>query len=166
MYSCGTEGRDAMARSKTAQRSKSPPSSSVLFIAGFGPIVRDPEVSQKLYETDLGISFEVGPGGYRHTEHLEGAKHFALWPLSQAAESCFGTEQWPTGIPAPQAWIEFDVGDVAAASRELTARGYRLLVNAREEPWGQTVTRFLGPEGLLVGVTYTPWMRKSKAKSG
>jgi hypothetical protein len=37
--------------------------------------------------------------------------------------------------------------------------GYRLLVSAKREPWGQTVTRFLGPEGLLVGVTHTPSMR-------
>jgi hypothetical protein len=30
----------------------------------------------------------------------------------------------------------------------------------RKEPWGQTVTRLLGPEGLLVGITHTPSMRK------
>ena len=27
-----------------------------------------------------------------------------------------------------------------------------------EEPWGQTTSRLLSPEGLLVGVTFTPWM--------
>ena len=26
-------------------------------------------------------------------------------------------------------------------------------------PWGQTVTRLLSPEGLLTGVTFTPWLR-------
>jgi hypothetical protein len=26
--------------------------------------------------------------------------------------------------------------------------------------WGQIVTRLLGPEGLLVGITHTPSMRK------
>jgi hypothetical protein len=26
-------------------------------------------------------------------------------------------------------------------------------------PWGQIVTRLLGPEGLLVGITHTPSMR-------
>jgi hypothetical protein len=31
---------------------------------------------------------------------------------------------------------------------------------ARKEPWGQVVTRLLGPEGLLVGITYTPLIRK------
>jgi len=27
-----------------------------------------------------------------------------------------------------------------------------------EEPWGQTVSRLLSPEGILVGIVYTPWM--------
>ncbi|PLP37801.1 glyoxalase, partial [Klebsiella variicola] len=26
-------------------------------------------------------------------------------------------------------------------------------------PWGQTVTRLLSPEGLLAGLTVTPWLR-------
>jgi len=34
-----------------------------------------------------------------------------------------------------------------------------LLVSEKVEPWGQTVTRMLSPEGLLVGLNYTPWLR-------
>ncbi len=41
------------------------------------------------------IRFEEETGGYLHTEGLEGAKTFALWPLSQAAQSCFGKDSWP-----------------------------------------------------------------------
>jgi hypothetical protein len=37
-----------------------------------------------------------------------------------------------------------------------------MLVKNKKEPWGQTVTRFIGPEGLLVGITVTPWMRGEK----
>jgi hypothetical protein len=33
-----------------------------------------------------------------------------------------------------------------------------MLTDAHDEPWGQTTARLLSPEGLLVGVTYTPWM--------
>ena len=62
-------------------------------------------------------------------------------------------------IPAPQAWIEFDVADIAIATAELAEQGYQLLVSDKEEPWGQTITRFIGPEGLLIGVTHTPWLR-------
>jgi hypothetical protein len=133
---------------------------AILFIAGFGPIVRDVAASRKLYSDTLRISFNEEPGDYLHTEALPGAKTFALWPLSQAAESCFGKSAWPDDVPVPQAWLEFDVADIEKASETMRAKGYRLLVAAKNEPWGQIVSRFLSPEGLLVGLTYTPSMRK------
>jgi hypothetical protein len=131
----------------------------ILFIAGFGPIVRDAEASHKLYSANLGIPFKEESGGYLHTEALGGAKNFALWPLSQAAQSCFGQHSWPDDIPVPQAWLEFDVDSVEQATAELESRGYRMLVKSRKEPWGQAVSRFISPEGLLVGITFTPSMR-------
>ena len=133
----------------------------VMFIAGFGPITADVEASRRLYEDGLGITFKVEDGEYRHTEELKGSNAFAVWPLTQAAESCFGSPEWPADVMRPQAWLEFDVDDVAAATRELEERGYTLLVRNRTEPWGQVVTRLISPEGLLVGVTFTPWMRKT-----
>ena len=86
-------------------------------------------------------------------------------PLAQAAQSCFGKDAWPKTLPVPHSWLEFDVEDVAAASQKLQHEGYMPLVSSRKEPWGQTVTRLLSPEGILVGVTYTPSMRKKKMKS-
>jgi len=134
----------------------------VLFVAGFGPIVRDSDAAKKFYKHVLGLPLEGDD--YLNTDKVDGVKEFALWPLSEAAESCFGTKEWPTDIPVPQAWLEFDVADIEAATRELEAQGYRLLVSARKEPWGQTVTRFLSPEGILVGVTHTPWLRGEGAR--
>jgi hypothetical protein len=134
----------------------------VLFIAGFGPMVRDTAASSTLYSQHLGIHFKEEAGGYLHTEAMEGAKTFALWPLSQAAQSCFGMDSWPDEIPPPQAWLEFDVEDIETATARLESRGYRMLVKNKKEPWGQTVSRFLSPEGLLVGITFTPMMRKGK----
>ena len=134
----------------------------VLFVAGFGPIVRDQKLSEKFYVDNLGLSFNREEGGYLHTERIEGVKTFALWPLSQAAQSCFGTDAWPKDLPVPHSWLEFDVHDVEAASEELKRKGYKLLVSVRKEPWGQIVTRLLSPEGILVGVTFTPSMRKKK----
>jgi len=133
---------------------------NILFVAGFGPIVADREPSRKLYQQTFGIPFKEENGGYLHTGALEGVKSFALWPLSQAAESCFGKNSWPAETPIPQAWLEFYVENVEKATAELESRGYRMLVKDRKEPWGQTVTRFLSPEGLLIGITFTPWMRK------
>ncbi|HEX3771979.1 MAG TPA: VOC family protein [Polyangiaceae bacterium] len=131
----------------------------VLFVAGFGPVVRDAVASRRLYGEALGIRFKQEGGGYLHTEALEGAKTFALWPLSQAAESCFGKDSWPDEVPTPQAWLEFDVDDVEKATAALEARGYRMVVKNRKEPWGQIVSRLLSPEGLLVGITWTPALR-------
>jgi len=130
----------------------------VLFIAGFGPIVRDTGESRKLYRDALGISFKEEPDGYLHSEAVPGAKSFALWPLSQAAHSCFGKDSWPKDIPAPQAWLEFDVESVENATAVLETRGYRMLVKNKKEPWGQIVSRFISPEGLLVGITFSPSM--------
>ena len=139
---------------------KTPQNIDVLFVAGFGPIVRDPAASRKFYSETLGLLFKEDTTGYLYTGGLDGVKHFALWPLGQAAVSCFGTERWPGHLPVPQAWIEFDVGNIDQATAELQSQGYELLVAMRQEPWGQVVTRLLGPEGLLVGITHTPVMRK------
>jgi catechol 2,3-dioxygenase-like lactoylglutathione lyase family enzyme len=134
----------------------------ILFVAGFGPVVRNYEQSRKLYADVFGIPFQEFENGYMFTDTgaLDGVKHFALWPLSQAAQSCFGKDIWPTDVTIPQAWIEFDVEDIEKATAEMKSLGYRLLVSARKEPWGQTVTRFIDPEGLLVGITHTPSLRE------
>ena len=136
----------------------------VLFVVGFGPIVSDRQESAAFYRESLGLSFQEEADGYLHTEELKGVNSFALWPLSQAAQSCFGVNAWPTDLPTPTSWLEFDVEDVAEASEELKAKGYKFLISARKEPWGQTVTRLLSPEGILVGLTYTPWMRESESE--
>jgi catechol 2,3-dioxygenase-like lactoylglutathione lyase family enzyme len=133
--------------------------STIQFIAGFGPIVPAGEASRKLYIDTLGIRFKEETGGYLHTQSLSGAKTFALWPLSEAAQSCFGRDSWPADIPVPQAWLEFDVDDVEKATAELESQGIRMIVKNRKEPWGQTVSRFLSPEGLLIGITFTPFLR-------
>src|ERR1700740_1310576 len=134
----------------------------VLFIAGFGPVVRDTEESRKLYRDVLGIPFKAETDGYLHTEAIPGTRSFALWPLSQAAPSCFGKDYWPENTAAPQAWLEFDVDSVEKATAALESSGYKMLVKNRKEPWGQIVSRFISPEGLLVGITFTPSMRKQK----
>jgi len=128
----------------------------VQFVTSVAPIVRDAEASRTFYADALGLDFEGQDGGYIFTHELEGTKHFGLWPLSEAANACFGTPEWPTEIPVPQASIEFEVADVAAAAAELTAKGYGLIHGARTEPWGQITARLLSPEGLLVAVCYSP----------
>jgi hypothetical protein len=138
------------------------------FIAGFGPIVRNVDSSRAFWGAGMGIGLEEAAPNYWASDDLDGVKAFALWPLGEAAESCFGTDSWPDDIPAPQAWLELDVESpeaVTEAANELEAAGHHLLRGAREEPWGQTTARLLSPEGLLVGVTYTPWMHQTQSDS-
>ncbi len=133
----------------------------VSFVAGFGPIVRDPAQSRRFWGDGLRINLSEAAPEYWTNDDMDGVKAFALWPLTQAAESTFGTDVWPDDVPVPQAWIELDVESAAAvghAVEELRAAGFRLLRGVHEEPWGQTTSRLQSPEGLLVGVTYTPWM--------
>ena len=140
----------------------------VAFVAGFGPIVRDVVKSRAFWGESLGVALEEAAPQYFTNDDLDGVKAFALWPLTQAAQSTFGTDAWPDDIPAPQAWLELDVESPAAVTQavaELEDAGHQVLRGAHEEPWGQTTSRVLSPEGLLIGVTYTPWMHTSGAES-
>lgn len=74
----------------------------VLFVAGFGPIVHNKIAGRNLYGETFNISFKEETGGYLHIEALKGVKSFALWPLEQAAQSCFGKDSWPTTRPFPR----------------------------------------------------------------
>lgn len=132
----------------------------ILFVAGFAPISPDPGVSAAFYRDDLGLPLEVVAGDYLATESVDGAKHLGVWPLAAAAESCFGTDTWPDDVPRPQATLELEVADVAGAAAELEAKGHQLIHDARTEPWGQTVARLLGPEGLLIGLSHAPHLHE------
>ena len=50
--------------------------------------------------------------------------------------------------------------EVADAQRELENNGHTLLRATTTEEWGQTTARLMSPEGLLVGISYTPWMHE------
>jgi catechol 2,3-dioxygenase-like lactoylglutathione lyase family enzyme len=130
------------------------------FIAGFAVIAPDPERSRKLYVDAIGLPLTADGGGdYFHSEGIDGAKHFGVWPLTQAAQACFGSDDWPSDVAVPQASVEFEVASadaVGPAADELREAGYELLHETREEPWGQTVARVLSDEGLIVGISYAP----------
>jgi hypothetical protein len=128
----------------------------VLFVTGFSPIVSDRHASRRFYLDGLHLPLDHEEGEYVFADALPGVKHLGLWPLHQAAQTCFGTNKWPGDIPIPQATIEFEVRDVASAAQELEQKGYVLLHPPKTEPWGQTIARLLSPEGLLIGLSYAP----------
>lgn len=130
------------------------------FIASVAVIATDPAESRRLYVDALGLPLQAEEGSeYFHSEEIGGAKHFAVWHLSQAAETCFGSPEWPPDRPVPQMSVEFEVADanaVAAAAAELQNQGFELLHGARQEPWGQTVARLQTVDSLIVGISYAP----------
>ena len=141
---------------------------NISFISSIAVIVADPAPSRKLFVDTLGLPLQPHAGDeYYFSEKIAGAKHFGVWPLSQAAEACFGTKTWPADRPVPQACIEFDVASadaVHAAADELRAKGYTLIHDSRTEPWGQVVARLQMPEGPIVGISYAAHLHASDAQ--
>jgi hypothetical protein len=138
----------------------------ISFISSIAVIVADPAPSRKLFIDALGLPLQPHPGDeYYFSEKIAGARHFGVWPLSQAAEACFGTRNWPSERPTPQACLEFDVPSeaaVGAAAEELRSKGYALIHDARMEPWGQMVARLQMPEGPIIGISYAPWLHTTE----
>ncbi len=123
---------------------------NVLFITSMAVVAADPPRSRKLFMDALGLPLEkYDADEYYASERIPGSRHFGVWPLSQAAQACFGTPEWPAGRVVPQASIEFEVEDaqaVAAAGGELERAGFELLHPARTEPWGSYAPSLHGEE--------------------
>ena len=134
---------------------------NVRFIGSVAVISPDAPASRGLYVNALGLPLTGEPDGCLHSEDIDGSKSFGVWPLGQAAQACFGTPEWPADRPVPQASIEFEVDDVPAAAQELEARGYTLLHPTKTEPWGQVVARLQTPDGVLVGLSFAPWLHEA-----
>ncbi|ARO14201.1 glyoxalase/bleomycin resistance protein/dioxygenase [Ketogulonicigenium robustum] len=135
----------------------------VVAISGFSVISQDGAASQSLYIDTLGLPM-TRDGDYAFVDGFPGAHHFGVWPLKNAAEACFGTPEWPDDIAIPTASVEFELESpeaVAEAVTEMEARGQIFIHPARTEPWGQTVARFISPEGVLTGLSYAPWLHQN-----
>jgi len=140
---------------------------NILGITGFATITDDQPASADLYQNMFNLPLKE-QDGYLYVDGFDGAKHFGIWPLQMAAQSCFQQDDWPADLPKPQATIEFELRDVAAveaAVAEMEESGYSFVHGVRLEPWGQTLARLISPEGLLVGLSYAPWHHKDGTES-
>jgi catechol 2,3-dioxygenase-like lactoylglutathione lyase family enzyme len=145
------------------------PDMDILFVASVAVISPNPALSRRLYVDALGLPLERLGGEYFASEHVGGTKHFGVWPLAEAAEACFGKPEWPADRPVPQTSIEFEVRDgeaVADGAAELAAAGFPLLHGSRTEPWGQVVARLQSAEGVIVGLSYAPWLHEPESAGG
>ena len=68
----------------------------VLFITSMSVVAADPPQSRKLFMDALGLPLvKYEADEYYSSESVGGSKHFGVWPLTQAAQACFGTPTWP-----------------------------------------------------------------------
>jgi len=136
-----------------------------LFVGAVGVIAHSLTEGRAFYVDAIGLPLVQAEGtSFLHSEKLEGSKYFGVWPLSEAAKACFGSEIWPAERHVPQMFIEFEMDSpesVAAAASELKSKGYDLLHGARTDPWGQTVARLQTSDGLIVAVSFVPWMHRN-----
>ena len=133
-------------------------------ISGFSVITKQADASAALYQETLGLPLErYETTDYRFMDGFPGTHHFGVWPLEMAAQSCFGQKEWPATTPEPTATVDFelaDPGSVESAVQEMKAKGQEFIHRARTEPWGQTVARFMSPEGVLVTLSFAPWLHE------
>jgi catechol 2,3-dioxygenase-like lactoylglutathione lyase family enzyme len=138
---------------------------NVSFVSSVAVVAADPAANRKLFVDAIGLPLRPAADGsdYYLSEDVGGVRHFGVWPLAEAAQACFGTADWPADRTRPQASIEFEVESAEAvtpAGAELENAGFELLHPTREEPWGQTVTRVLSPDGVIVGISFAPWQHE------
>ena len=93
----------------------------VQFITSVAVITPDPAVSRRLYVGALGLPLTAEADGYLHSEDIDGCKSFGVWPLTQAAQACFGTPDWPVERPVPQASVEFEVATPTPSGSQRTS---------------------------------------------
>ncbi|WP_273689258.1 VOC family protein [Ketogulonicigenium vulgare] len=132
----------------------------IVAISGFSVISRDGPTSAALYIDTLGLPMQQ-QGDYAFIDGFSGAHHFGVWPLKDVAQACFGEDDWPDDLSIPSASVEFELetaAAVAAAVAEMQAQGQVFIHTARDEPWGQTIARFISPEGVLTGLSFAPWL--------
>jgi len=69
----------------------------------------------------------------------------------------------PLVYQSRQQLLNFELADAAAveaAVQELKAKGQDFIHEVRTEPWGQVTARIMSPEGVLVTLSYAPWLHE------
>jgi hypothetical protein len=67
---------------------------NVRYIASFSLVTAHPAEDRALLGDGLGLALEPlatqPDSDYVFSEQIDGAKHFGVWPLQEAAQACFG----------------------------------------------------------------------------
>jgi catechol 2,3-dioxygenase-like lactoylglutathione lyase family enzyme len=102
-------------------------------VASVAVITPDAAASRRLYVDALGLPLRQLDGDNFASQEIDGCQHFGVWPLSQAAEACFGTSSWPAHVAVPQMSLEFELADPRAVAEGRTSFSWLPAVARREE---------------------------------
>ena len=128
-------------------------------LSSIAEVVDDIDAAVGFYRDVLGLPVDHEPGGGYATVTMPGALHFSIWSRRAAAEATFGDEAAANRIPLGFS-VEFEVDSVHSATEAASGRGLQVIQPPKEEPWGQTTSRFMLPSGMLGGFSETPWARR------
>ena len=128
-------------------------------ISAIAEVVDDVDAAVEFYRDVLGLPVDHETGGGYATVTMPGALHFSIWSRRAAAGATFSDEAEADRIPLGFS-VEFEVDAVVPATEAVSERGLHIVQPPKEEPWGQTTSRFMLPSGMLGGFSETPWARR------
>ena len=117
-------------------------------VSRIAEIVDDVDTAAQFYREVLGLPVDHQPGGSYSVVKVPGVLHFGLWSRAAAAEATFGDRNAVERIPLGFA-VEFEVDSVGPAADAIGERGWQIAQAPKKEPWGQALSRFFLPSGML-----------------
>lgn len=118
-------------------------------IQSFYPVLATSNVQEttSFYEHHFGFRRAFDSDWYVHLQHAE-QPEVNLAILSADHESIPA----PYRTPAKGVLINFELADVDSAYADLVNAGVKILLELRDEPWGQRHCIVQGPDGVLIDV--------------
>ena len=124
-------------------------------VAGIAEIVEDLDEAVAFYRNVLGLEVEARNDRYALVA-VTGVLHFGLWSRAAAAEATFGDPAAVDRVPLGFT-VGLEVDSVKDASEGLVSNGgAEPAQSPKQEPWGQSTSRFFSPSGALCEFSETP----------
>ena len=101
----------------------------VQFVTSVAVITPDVSVSRGLYVDALGLPLTGEGEDYLHSEDIDGCTSFGVWPLTQAAQACFGMPDRPSERP-----VDLQSCGVVFGMPFYTLRGVRSPLRLHDRP--------------------------------
>lgn len=117
--------------------------------SGFFPVLitKDLDMTQSFYTTHLGFQVVFANEWYLHLVNASGVQLGFLLPNQPTQPNFLHSTYTGSGV-----LYALEVQDAAAAYAELQAQGVPILLDLRDEPWGQRHCIIQDPNGLPIDI--------------